>query len=372
MARCLGFDPTQKRRPLNDTARGATPEQCLRNRIDQKQLSAGTSMLTSPPAQVYDWAHRYLAAGLSVIPVSLDGSKAPAFAGWREYSEQRPTTEQVDRWFRAGRYGIGIPCGPASGHLVVLDFETRKAFDDWCSFLTPEDKNCLIGSPVVATPKDGVHVYVRLEESVKGTKYARTAEGACLIETRGNGHQVVAPGSPLSVHPSSKPYRLIRAGWVDGEPCRIMPLNVYHNLTIYCAELNEHTKPAAHEVVGDRLAAGEAGDRPGDQFNDRIAWGDLLIPHGWRVFRSTDTATYWTRPGKTPAGISASTGHCRGPSGRDLLYVFSSSATPFEPERSYSRFAAYAMLNHHGDFTAATRALGQAGYGTPARKVVLK
>ena len=64
-----------------------------------------------------------------------------------------------------------------------------------------------------------------------------------------------------------------------------------------------------------------------------------------------------------PAGVSASTGHCKGPSGNDLFYVFSTSATPFEAEMSYSRFAAYAVLNHRGDFGAATKALANAGYG---------
>ncbi len=323
----------------------------------------------------HEWAQRYLAAGLSVIPVRLDGSKVPAFTGWREFSDRLPTPAELSTWFASrtpSRYGIGIPGGPASGNLLVFDFETRAAFDRWCEALNADDKNFLTGVPVVATPKDGVHVYVRLEESVKGTKYARTAAGACLIETRGNGHQVIAPGSPLAVHPTGKPYRLIRAGWIDGEPCRLMPMDVFHGLTVYAADLNEHVRPAAHEVVGDRLAVGEVGSRPGDHFNDRVSWGDLLSPHGWTVYRSTAGATYWCRPGKSPAGISASTGHCRGPSGRDLFYVFSSSAPHFEPERSYSRFAVYANLNHNGDFTAATRALGRAGYGTPARKVVFK
>ena len=49
--------------------------------------------------------------------------------------------------------------------------------------------------------------------------------------------------------------------------------------------------------------------------------------------------------------------------GRDLLYVFSSNAAPFEPEKGYSKFAVYALLNHGGDFTAAARALAAEGYG---------
>jgi len=202
--------------------------------------------------------------------------------------------------------------------------------------------------------------------------YARTVDGSCLIETRGSNHMVIAPGSPLAVHPSGKPYRLIRAGWIAGCPFEVMPLDVFHGLTVYAADLNEHVRPAAWKVVGDTLAAGEIGNRPGDHLNGRAGWSDLLSPHGWTVYRSTAGATYWCRPGKSPAGISASTGHCRGPSGRDLFYVFTSSAPQFEPRKSYSRFAVYANLNHNGDFKAATRALGRAGYGTTIRKVVMK
>jgi hypothetical protein len=44
------------------------------------------------------------------------------------------------------------------------------------------------------------------------------------------------------------------------------------------------------------------------------------------------------------------------------LYVFSTS-TEFEAERGYSKFSAYALLDHGRDFQAAAKALGQAGYG---------
>jgi len=37
--------------------------------------------------------------------------------------------------------------------------------------------------------------------------------------------------------------------------------------------------------------------------------------------------------------------------------VFSSSAAPFEPDTSYGKFAAFALVEHEGDFSAAARAL---------------
>jgi hypothetical protein len=46
-----------------------------------------------------------------------------------------------------------------------------------------------------------------------------------------------------------------------------------------------------------------------------------------------------------------------------LFYCFSSS-TEFDPERGYNRFSVYAILEHGGDFTAASKALAARGYGT--------
>ena len=55
---------------------------------------------------------------------------------------------------------------------------------------------------------------------------------------------------------------------------------------------------------------------------------------------------------------SATTGHNAG------LHVFTSSAPPFEPGGNYSKFHVYTLLNHHGDFGAAAKALAEQGYGS--------
>src|SRR5262249_48813656 len=58
---------------------------------------------------------------------------------------------------------------------------------------------------------------------------------------------------------------------------------------------------------------------------------------------------------------SATTGH----DGHDVLYVFT-TRTPFDAERGYGKFAAYAVLEHGGDFKAAARALHDRGFGSTA------
>jgi putative DNA primase/helicase len=90
-------------------------------------------------------------------------------------------------------------------------------------------------------------------------------------------------------------------------------------------------------------------------------WADNLEPHGWTVeHRGPGHEVHWTRPGKsTRDGASATTGRAQD---RDRLYVFSTS-TAFEAEVPYTKFGAYALLNHGSDFKAAVLDLVSKGFG---------
>ncbi|WP_227469343.1 hypothetical protein, partial [Actinomyces sp. HMSC065F12] len=83
------------------------------------------------------------------------------------------------------------------------------------------------------------------------------------------------------------------------------------------------------------------GDRPGDHYENTTTWNNILTPHGWTPVFTQGNTTYWRRPGKK-TGISATTGHN---TDRNRLYVFTTS-TEFLPETPYTKFAAYALLNH--------------------------
>jgi hypothetical protein len=99
---------------------------------------------------------------------------------------------------------------------------------------------------------------------------------------------------------------------------------------------------------------------PGDDYATRTPWADILTPAGWTEHYRQDDVTYWTRPGKT-TGISASTNAL----GTDRLHVFTTSAPPLDGGESYSKLGAYAALQHHGDHSAAVKALAAQGFGTP-------
>ncbi|MFI6228906.1 hypothetical protein ACIBCR_16505 [Micromonospora echinospora] len=122
----------------------------------------------------------------------------------------------------------------------------------------------------------------------------------------------------------------------------------------------EPTTPALSPFVGGPTGGRpDGGLHPGEDFNQRADWSQILVPAGWREHYRSDDITYWTRPGK-PTGTSASTNAL----GTDRLYVHTTSAAPLEGQESYSKFGAYAALHFGGDYKAAARALGQQGFGS--------
>jgi len=113
----------------------------------------------------------------------------------------------------------------------------------------------------------------------------------------------------------------------------------------------------------------EPGTRPGDDYSARTDWAAILLPAG-AVLHHQDASgeRYWTRPGKDPRdGYSATTGYA---DDADRLKVFTSSWPPFTDGEVYTKFAAYCLLKHGGDYRAATRELGRLGYGSqqPGRR----
>ncbi len=142
-----------------------------------------------------------------------------------------------------------------------------------------------------------------------------------------------------------------------------MPLEHFQALTDFAREFNEYIAPEQFKIPAH--APSEAsGNRPGDDYNRRATWEEILTPHDWQVSRTSGQVTYWTRPGKDPKlGLSATTGKCSSEHGGDLLYIFSSNAAPFDGDKAYSKFAAYTLLEHSGDFAKSAKHLAGMGYG---------
>ena len=171
-------------------------------------------------------ARELLDAGFSVIPIRMDGSKAPACSSWAEFAERPPTPLQFDNLFRFD-CGFGV-CGNVHG-VEILDFETREIYDLWSELAEEEFPGLLASLAKARTPGGGVHVYVR-SDCVEGNqklavareKYVDSSgkERRVLIESRGRGGYVIAPPSPGECHPSGVAYKMLTGPSVrDGRWC---------------------------------------------------------------------------------------------------------------------------------------------------------
>ncbi len=326
-------------------------------------------------------ARHWEEAGFCVIPIRVDGSKAPDLA-WKDYQERRSTSEEIERWFGNGTaHGIGIIHGKISGNSEMLDFDEVGLFEQFDALCREQGYgDCLDAMPLIETPSGGRHLGYRCEEPVAGnqklaqrlveaakeTKGARQIGGAWYtvetrIETRGEAGYTLGPGSPPACHPDKKPYRFLR-----GRPSTLPVISAEdrNSLLALAATFNEYVEPsyivdAPRREQGRGRSAASEGLRPGDDYNERGEYEALLEQHGWRRMHSGGDKALWLRPGKTGRGLSATSNYA----GSGLFYVFSSNASPFAPEKAYSPFAVYALLEHAGDFREAAKKLGEGGFG---------
>lgn len=291
-----------------------------------------------------------LAAGISVWPPRQDSSKAPD-GSWKIGQSQRAAEAQILDWYKEGRTGLGFITGSISGNLEVIDADDRSTWSEYVKLCRDSGLGPLLDRVMagyIEKSPNGMHLLFRCSVIEGNQKLAQRKDGKTILETRGeSGFLIVAP-SHGGVNING-PYVL-----ESGHVSTIATITPEERGALFdiARMFDEMPKPVES---ASRLVS--AVGRPGDDFNARSRWEDVLEPHGWTRVGGRLGVISWRRPGKD-RGISATTNHADS----DLLYVFSTS-TGFESERGYSKFSAYAMLNHHGDFRAAAHELGLQGYG---------
>lgn len=323
-----------------------------------------------------DYARRWHEAGFAVLPVKTDGTKRPDVPEWARMAKAEstpPSTDSVVASILSGRTdGIGLLMGAASGHAEMLEFEGRAVgrlpeLEQHARLVGAFDLlSTLMAGCVERTPAGGLHFYLRVSDGpARGNDvFAKRPPGAhdskelVLAESRGQGGFSVCAPSGGRTHNTGRPYELV-AGGPETVPCfTAEQRDMLHDLFRF---LDERPRTVAFEQADDRAdPVDHQEDRPGDDFNRRAAWQDILV--GWTRVYSTGEGTpaertHWRRPGKN-IGTSATTG-----GERDWLYVFSTS-TELPAEQALSKFAVYAHLHHGGDFRAAAESLSKQGYGT--------
>ena len=190
---------------------------------------------------------------------------------------------------------------------------------------------------------------------------------AALSDTKRFGSWLRLPGR----HPKRDQWGRVYdgAGWLAGADAADLLLGIdaagpaavpLDAVADFIARVTRRT-PAPPQSAPRATGPAEGG-RPGDDFNRRGSWAEVLRPHGWRPTRHrADGSVEWVRPNKD-GGVSATTGFCR-VEGRHLLYCFTTNAGPFPTGKGVGLFEAFTRLNHGGDFRAAAAALAAAGYG---------
>ena len=78
---------------------------------------------------ILDAARSAYRAGLSLLPVREDGTKAPDVRSWREAQTVRPTVESMQAFGFGHRVGMGIVAGVASAYRECWDFDDAETYD---------------------------------------------------------------------------------------------------------------------------------------------------------------------------------------------------------------------------------------------------
>jgi len=327
------------------------------------------------------------AAGFCVLPIKADGSKAPAVS-WMQHKVTRTTPEQHDAWFSSDRpRGIAVVYGDVSGGVELIEFEGLAIREGLLEEVTEIMEGSGLAEPwsaitngwVTESPSGGRHYRVRLaggaavppnrklasrlatEDEYTADERQRLAERPnarivrVLIETRGEGGYGLVEPSSGTVHPSGKPY--VR---LAGSPATVPTIDpdvmdaVRSVCRMVCKLPVAETAKTAPRPAPPRP---DGSLRPGDDFEARATW-DEILRGTFRPLVTRGRTTYWGWADGV-GGVKATTGRDE----HDRLYVFA-TGSEFAPEVPYSKFGAFAVLEHGGDHKAAARALAHAGYGS--------
>jgi hypothetical protein len=285
-----------------------------------------------------------ISTDLSFIPIR-PGTKMPTRL-WDEYKENAAAPETVEGWVNQG-YFLGLVTGKVSGNLEVIDFDRASLFEPWCLKMKELGLTEVLDSIVLVKTIKGYHLYYRCEEIGRCQRLALSAEtGKAIIETRAEGGYVVTPSV------NDRRYKFLQ-GRRD-------------TITVITPEqrelMLEHARSYCEKPKVIKGYARVAG-RPGDDYNDKANWEEILTADDWTFVRTrSDGVSEWRRPGKTDEGISATVGiH-----DLDLLYVFSSSVMNLEPG-AFTKFAYLAHTKFESDYEATAKWLAENGYGDPIK-----
>lgn len=297
--------------------------------------------------EIYD---KFREAGFSLIPTKKD--KSPLLStSWLN-------------GFSFGSFGhasySGIICGSLSGGIECIDIDNHfgDAKQNLLDFISIPEVNEIYTKyslPIQQSQNKGYHFIYRTNIIENNRKLAlrfnkEFNRAEALFETKGgNGYFCAYP---------SEGYKVVKN-------------DIFNVSVISDEERNILIKAAIsfneYQPVIRNYYESETGDRPGDVYNQNDGsisdMQNLLIDNGWKQVDGFK----WRRPGKD-SGISATLGKVA----KNVFYVFTSSAYPFEPMKSYTPFQVLALLKYNGDFKEAAKSLSESNNIVPKISVSKK
>ena len=300
-----------------------------------------------------DYALDYAQQGLEVFPVDPE-TKAPigalAHKGMKD-----ATTEQtvIAAWWEA-RPDALIGCRIPEGQ-VVLDIDPRHGGDTVWQALLDANGSLTSRCHYSGRGDGGFHIWLKAPDgrlNIKPLNDWAQANGCgqAITDTKHtagidllhHGHRYsILPPSP---HPETgDPYTWANEAEPVACPDWLAPYITAQLETVAPFELAHPSRQGPNPDVS--IA---------DWFSANSYWNDILEPYGWRSVTGNgdDDGSTWKHPNAT-AAISATIKH-------GCLFVYSPN-TPFDvtedgDPHGYTRFRAYATLEHSGDLSAAARA----------------
>lgn len=268
--------------------------------------------------------------GVNSWAVGPLNGKIPAIPGGRGVLDFTTNIDQIAQWW-GGRYaGCNIGARvPAS--MFVLDIDPRHGGDRSIAELQERHNDLLPETLTTISGRldGGRHLFFRRPSGKLISK--RLGPGIDLKTS--SGYVVMPP----SIHPDTgNRYTRIDAPVAAPPPWLVELL------------LPEQALPRSPRRHIYLLYSGPS---IADEFCTNTSWADILETHGWSMVGGDDTK--WQHPTATSAWSATIRNDC--------LFVYSPN-TPFditEPgyPKGYTKFRAYAVLNHNGDLSAAAKAL---------------
>jgi hypothetical protein len=308
--------------------------------------------VTADPApELLDWALTYSRRGMELFPVNPN-TKAPLTENGFKDATSDPDRIR-DWWHQHPRALIGCR---VPEHTVILDIDPRHHGHTTWAALEKEIGAIHTGREHRSGRGDGGrHLWFNHPGQQLNTKALNEwARDHGVGEPVGNTrwtcgidilhHDLRYTILPPSPHPETgSPYH-----WHQGGEPATMPRPLIDLLS-------QQTTHAPRPIPGVRIAD---GDGPADWYSANHSWHDILTPAGWVLVQGDGDSdgSKWRHPNAS-AQSSASVRH-------GTLFVYSpntdfDTTEPGSPS-GYTRFHAYAVLEHRGDMKAAASTVRRA------------